>query len=849
MRAAIELGDEGCNKAPMAPATSTGPDALPVESILPDLAAALSESRNVILIAAPGAGKTTRVPLAMREAPFLAGRRIVMLEPRRVAARAAARHMARLMGEEAGETVGYRVRFDARVSDRTRIEVVTEGMLTRRLQSDPSLEGTGLLIFDEFHERSLDADLGLALALDVQSALRPDLRILVMSATLDAARLKTVLGDAPVIRSEGRAFPVETRHGERTRREDVGPAVASAVLAALGRHDGGILAFLPGEAEIRRAEERLRSAGLGPETLILPFHGSLGAAEQDRAIAPAGPGTRKVVLSTTLAESSLTIDGVSVVIDGGFKRVPQFDPASGMTRLKTVRVSLAAADQRRGRAGRLGPGVCHRLWPEVENRALAAHDEPEIAKADLAPFLLDVAAWGERDAASLKLLDPPPAGSLAQASDLLAALGAIDDKGAITAHGRAMAALPLHPRFAHMVIRGGAAGAGGIAADIAALLAERDVVDAPHDASIATRLEAMAGRARDVRGVHQGGLARARSAAQQIRRAAGARAGGGREDAGFLVALAYPDRIAKARDQQGRFRLASGAGVVIDPADALSREEFLAVATTDGKAADARIRLAAPLSRATLIERFADHFQRQDVLGWDRRAGAVVAREEQRLGALIIHERAQSDPDPERVAEAMIEGIRVLTIDALPWTAGVETLRDRVRFMRRVDPRGSWPDLSRDELLATLDEWLKPHLYGMSRAEHLSRLDLHSILSGLLTPAQRQRIETLLPTHFTTRNGTRIAIDYGGEDTAALEVKLQEMLGTADVPAIADGRLKLRIVLLSPAGRPLAVTQDLRSFWANAYPEVRAEMRGRYPKHFWPDDPLTAPPTRGRKPR
>ena len=818
-------------------------ETLPIAHVLPEIAAALAASPRVVLVAPPGAGKTTRVPPALMDAGFLGGRRIVMLAPRRVAARAAARHMAALLGEAPGGRVGYQVRFESRRSAATRIEVVTEGILTRRMLADAALDEVGLLIFDEFHERSLEADLGLALALDIQDTIRPDLRILVMSATLEAEGLSRLLGDAPIVRAQGRRYPVETIHAGRSLRQTVAEVVARHVEAVLSRHPGSVLAFLPGEAEIRRAGERLAAGGLPRDVTVLPFHGSLGGDQQDEAIAPSASGRRKVVLATTLAETSLTIDGIGIVVDSGFKRVPQFDPATGMSRLRTVRVSLAAAEQRRGRAGRLGPGVCYRLWPEEEERALPLHDTPEILQADLAPLALSLALWGAAEDSELRFLDAPPAGALAQGRELLRSLGALDKDGRITEHGRAMAALPLHPRLAHMVLKGKERGSGATAAAIAALLSERDLVDGRDDADLSTRLARLASG----RGP---GSRRAGAAAAQIRRIAGigneATTG---DEGGALLALAYPDRVAQARDKAGRFRMANGGGAVLDAADRLSQSPFLAIATTDGDPTQARIRLAAPIDRETIRQLFADRIDEAEQLHWDKRSGSVVAVVRERLGGLVLSERPIARPDPDRVGDAMLDGVRQLGLEALAWSEGARALIRRVETLRGVAPQEDLPDLGADHLRATLDGWLKPHLHGMTRREDLHGVDTERALAALLSHRQRQRLEALMPLRFVTPAGSSIAIDYESEDGPALQVKLQEMFGVRQVPAIAEGRLKLKIVLVSPAGRPLAVTRDLESFWANAYPQVRSEMRGRYPKHAWPDDPLTAPPTRGRKPR
>jgi ATP-dependent helicase HrpB len=810
---------------------------LPITPILPSLAKALAGHPNVILAAEPGAGKTTRVPLALLNENWLAGRKIVMLEPRRLAARAAASRMAQSLEEPVGRTVGYAVRLDRKVSAATRIEVVTEGILTRRLQADPALSDVGLLIFDEFHERSLDGDLGLALALDAQEGLRDDLKILVMSATLDEGRLSRHLGTAPVISAPGRAFPVVTRYGARPERATLALAMARAIRGGLDDAKRGILAFLPGEAEIRRTEEALGETSLPADIAVMPLYGAMALSDQDAVIRPAADGRRKIVLATTIAETSLTIDGIDMVIDSGLKRSPRFDPATGMTELATVRVSQAAADQRLGRAGRQGPGLCLRLWPEQEMRALKAHDEPEILIADLAPLVLELANWGVTDRTALRFLDPPPEGAFAQARDLLFELDALDDKGAVTPMGKVMARLPLHPRLAHMIVKATDLEAGGLAADLAALLSERDPLGREAGADIADRLAALR-RGNVGKAIRE----RIKSSAQQIRGLAGL----GKEDAGdvapgVLVALAWPDRIAQARGGRGRFRLSGGGGAVLPDHDALAREHFLAVATTDGASGDQRIFLAAALTRDDIETHFAAHIEERDIVRWDSRAELAVANRQRRLGALILGDRALAAPDPQAIAQAMTKGVAEMGLAALPWSDAAKSFKARLRFLRRVLPEEDWPDLSDDALLKTLDDWLSPYLAGMTRRAHLDRLDMAAIISTLVPHELKRRLDRLAPRHVAIPSGADIAIDYETEGDPVLRARLQEMFGLKETPRIADGRAALRIELLSPARRQLAVTQDLKSFWVNAYPQVRAEMRGRYPKHHWPEDPLSAP--------
>ncbi|MCA0201160.1 MAG: ATP-dependent helicase HrpB [Proteobacteria bacterium] len=816
--------------------------ALPIDALLPDVAAALAAHACAVVLAAPGAGKTTRIPLYLRDAAWLGERKIVMLEPRRLAARMSAVRMADTIGEAVGETVGFRVRLESKVSTRTRIEVVTEGILTRRLQSDPELADVGLLIFDEFHERSLDADLGLALALDIQRALRPDLKILVMSATLDDQAVADVLGNAPVLASSHRPFPVETRYLGAPAGDDLAREMAAAVRRALADEDGSILAFLPGEGEIRRTAALLEEGGLPSGCVVSPLFGALSPEDQNRAISPAPAGRRKVVLATTIAETSLTIEGVRIVIDCGYKRAPRFDPGRGMTQLVSVRVSRAAAEQRRGRAGRLGPGVCYRLWSEPEDRGLKAYDEPEMLQADLAPLALDLASWGVADPQALSWLTPPPVGAFAQASDLLRRLDALDGAGRITTEGKAMAALPLHPRLAHLVHRGVAMGYGTLACDVAALLSERDVLMGTRDPDIRLRLDALneGGRSTGLR-VNHGALARVRAAAKQIRGIAGAkREGTGSASAGILVALAYPDRIAQRRGGDGRFRLSGGGGAFLDPAESLAAQDYLAVADLDGAAREGRIYLAASIAQGEIEEAFAQDIAEGAEVVWDSREEAIAARQTRRLGALVLEAKPLRNADTDLMQAAMITGVRDMGLAALPWTDSTRMLRERIAVLRTAFPEDNWPDLSDATLLQTLDEWLGPYLQGITRRSHLTRLDLDAALRSLLPWPLPQRLDELAPTHLPVPSGSHIAVDYSNAGSPALYVKLQEVFGLKDTPAVAGGRIPVTLHLLSPAQRPIAVTADLKSFWANVYPQVRGEMRGRYPRHIWPENPLEA---------
>ncbi|MDP1839585.1 MAG: ATP-dependent helicase HrpB, partial [Reyranella sp.] len=724
---------------------------LPVDEALPRLKEALAGRNAAVLVAPPGAGKTTRVPLALLDAPWLDGHRIVMQEPRRLAARAAARRMAATLGEAVGETVGYRVRFDSKVGPRTRIEVVTDGLFLRMLQDDPSLDGIGCVIFDELHERGLETDLSFALVREAQTALREDLRVVAMSATLDPGPVAERLGGAAVIESAGRMFPVETRHLDREAAGRIEDTVAAAIRRALAEESGSALVFLPGVGEIRRVEERLQ--GLGPAIDIAPLYGDLSPADQDRAIAPSSAGRRKVVLATSIAETSLTIEGVRIVIDSGLMRMPRFSPRSGMTRLETVRVSQASADQRRGRAGRLEPGVCYRLWTAEAERGLLPFTPPEILDADLAPLALELAAWGVGDVASLPWLTPPPAASLATARALLADLGAVDDSGAITPHGRAMARLGQHPRLAHLVLKGRELGQGKVAALLVAILGERDFLRLPpgqRDADLRHRVDiALSGKA-------------PRQIAEVARRLTQNQASRETPDiamTGALLALAYPDRIGRRRaGTAGRYLLSGGRGAALPEGDPMANEEFLVVADLDGSTQDSRIFLAAPVTAGEIEELYAERIVAEEIVRWSPRDGAVLARRRRRLGALLLEDKPLSRPDADAVKAAMVDGIRQLGLKALPWSDDLARWRERVAFMRAHDE--NWPDLSDTPLLASLEEWLGPFLDGVSRRDHLARVDLAAALKALV-PWDRQRdLDRLVPTHIEVPSGSRVAVDY-----------------------------------------------------------------------------------------
>jgi ATP-dependent RNA helicase HrpB len=823
---------------------------LPIDAALPALTAALAQGTVAVLVAPPGAGKTTRVPLVLAGEHWAAGKKILVLEPRRLAARAAAERMAKTLGEAVGDTVGYRVRFGSKVSRRTRIEVVTEGVFTRLILDDPALEGVAAVLFDEFHERSLDADLGLALTRDAQQGLREDLRMLVMSATIDGARIAKALGDAPVIASEGRAFPIETRYIGRDPSRPVDMQVAEAIQRALRGDSGSILAFLPGQAEIRRTETRLRDEVADPAVDIHPLYGALETEVQDHAIAPAPPGRRKVVLATSIAETSLTIDGVRVVIDSGLARVPRYEPDVGLTRLETVRVSRAAADQRRGRAGRIEPGVCYRLWEEPQTAALEPYGQPEILAADLSSLVLDLAQWGVTNPATLVFLDPPPAAALSEARTLLVDLGAIDGTGRITSEGKALNRLPLPPRLARMVLDAGRKGSGRTAAEIAAVLSERGL--GGNDVDLRHRLDALR-RDRTRRADEARRMARRwAEIAQADSSVPGARDDRSDESAvgsvGATLALAYPERLAKNRGAAaGAFLLANGRGANIDPASPLAREPFLAVAEIIGSAAQGRITLAAAIDLADIEARFADRIEAREEVTVDAGMLALRCRRSRRLGAITLGEQPMPVKPDESTAKRLAAAIAAAGLDRLPWTKALRQWRDRVLFLRGAEG-DEWPDLSDAALAAGAAEWLAPLLADKAALAALTGAELESALLNTLPYAMRRRLEAEAPTHFDAPSGSRVPIEYDA-DGPKLAIRVQELFGLDRHPTVARGRVPLVIELLSPAHRPVQVTRDLPNFWRGSYAAVRADLRGRYPRHPWPEDPLSAPATRRAKPR
>ncbi|WP_423415955.1 ATP-dependent helicase HrpB [Hyphomicrobium sp. B1] len=811
---------------------------LPIDAVLGDVRAALRTHGVAVLVAAPGAGKTTRVPLALLDEPWRAGGKILVLEPRRIAARAAAERMAATVGSRLGEDVGLRARLNSRTGPRVAVEVITEGVFTRMILDDPELKGVAAVLFDEFHERSLDADLGLALALDARAALRPDLKIVVMSATLETRSVAKLLGEAPIIESEGRAFPVETRYLGRSpaRLED---DVVGAVRRAVSSEQGSILVFLPGQGEIARVAERLADQALPSNVDVVPLYGGLDPATQDRAISPAKPGRRKIVLATSIAETSITIDGVRVVIDSGVARVPRYEPDVGITRLETVRVSRASADQRRGRAGRTEPGVCYRLWDEPETQGLVPFADPEIRAADLSSLLLDCAEWGANDPRTLSWLDPPAEGLLAAARAGLEAIGALDPDGRISSEGRRLRMLPLPPRLARMIMKGGELGNASLAAEIAAILVERGI--GGNDIDLAQRLENFR-RDRSQRAEGMRALARqwARTASTDLLESRV-------QSPAALLALAYPERIAKSRGKRGNFLLANGRAGQIDEHQHLASAQYVVVAEMQGRAAATRIMLALATVEAEIEAIASDAIESRDEIYFDKDARVVRARRARRLGAIVLKSETRPVKDGDDVMAVLARGLADIGVAALPWTKAQLQLRNRVSFLRRNDE--TWPDLSDAALASTIDDWLSPFLLGKTRTTDVDAETLETALNALLPRQMRVRLDDEAPTHFTAPTSNRHPLDYESDDAPALHIRVQELFGLKEHPAIARGRLPLTLHLLSPAHRPIQITRDLPGFWAGSWRAVRADMRGQYPKHVWPEDPATALPTARAKPR
>jgi len=822
---------------------------LPIHDSLDEIRNALKRAGAVVVHAPPGAGKTTIVPPALLSEEWLGRNRIVMLEPRRLAARAAAHRMSHLRGESVGRTIGYRTRLDTKVSGATRIEVVTEGVLTRMVQQDPTLDGYGLVIFDEFHERSLQGDTGLALVLHTRHLVRPDLRVAVMSATIDGIAVARLLDNAPVVSSSGRHFEVETRY----RPVAVAPLAASfnatfvagTVRTALSETEGDVLVFLPGAPEIHRLGDHL---GQTDGADVIALHGSLSPQDQDRAIAPSSPGQRKVVLATSIAETSLTIEGVRVVIDTGLARRSRFSPRTGMSRLETLRVSRAAADQRRGRAGRTAPGVCYRLWAEDENATLQSFAPPEILEGDLAPLALDLAIAGVTDPSELSWLDAPPAAAFSQARELLRQLDALDELGKATTHGQSMSRFGMHPRLSHMILRASGSGLGALGCELAAILGERDPLRSLRDTvgtDLGSRVEAMR-KPREYPGVDQGALRRAADQARhwqsRLSKNDVAERHADPTALGRVLALAFPERLARRRPgPQPRYLLRNGTGATLPEGDPLGQEPFLVIAESDGRAPEARAWLTAPVTLSDVEEDFGDQVIEAHDVEWDEEHG-IRAWKERRLGALVLSRGLERSPDPQRVADAVAEGIRRHGLDLLPWSEGAIRLRERLAFLRAHDP--SWPDMSDGALMVSLLENLHDALGRIRSSRELRTLDVAGSLLGMLDWDQRRRLEQLAPTHFEAPTGSRLSIDYSDPQAPSVSVRLQEMFGARETPTVLSGRVALTLHLLSPAQRPVQVTRDLAGFWRSSYFDVRKDLRARYPKHAWPDDPVTATPTK-----
>ena len=817
----------------------------PIDEVLPQIQETFRTTKNVIFSAPTGAGKTTRVPISLLASEWMTGKKLIMLEPRRLAARRAAEFMAAQLGESVGQTVGYRIRGEAVVGKNTRIEVVTEGILTRLLQHEPELPDIALIIFDEFHERSIHADLGLALTLDVQEHLRTDLRILVMSATLDNIAVAKLFGNAQIIESAGFLYSITTNYARFISDKPIETRMVDIIIRALSEQEGDILAFLPGQREIRRVENLLWEKHLPTDVIVHSLFGDASYEQQSAALSPAPAGKRKVILSTSVAETSLTIDGVRVVIDSGLARTARFDVRRGMSGLVTVPVSKAIADQRRGRAGRQQAGICYRLWTEAKHAQLPEYPQPEIKTADLAPLVLHLAQWGTPTGSNLRFLDAPPEAHMAQARTLLEELGALDHHGKLTAHGKAMAELPLHPRFASMILRGMEFNCGALACDLAALLEERDILAGSKDTDIdlALRLHSLYQKHKGDNGI----INRITSQSKRLKQLVGIHneSNSVQENApGILLALAYPERIARRRENNSnRYQMASGTACVLPNGSLLAREEFLAIGEVDGIGTEVRVYLAAPLAKKDIQHVFAKDIIEEEEIRWSSNDEAVIARTISRLGAIVISEQ-NIDLHGEKVTAAMIEGIREMGLECLPWDKETHALQQRVQWLKKNLPSlEQLPDFSDRTLVDSLESWLSPFLDGCWKKEHLVKIQLLTILKSQLSHSLLQRIDSLAPSHLKLPSGSRAAIDYKSGDQPVLAIKLQELFGQRETPRIANGTVNIVLHLLSPASRPLAVTQDLHSFWKTVYPRIRKQLLARYPKHFWPEDPLSAKPT------
>lgn len=840
---------------------------LPIQAHLPKIRATLAAGRCAVIAAQPGAGKTTRVPLALLNEPWLENKKIILLEPRRLAAISCAGHMAGLLNERVGQTIGYHIRMDRKISQKTRIEVVTEGLFTRRIQNDPSLAGVGLVIFDEFHERNIHSDLGLALCLDSFEVLRPDLRILIMSATMDTKAVSSLMGDAPVITSTGKNFPVETIYTPLPTRQKTPVPIeticALAIKRALSEACGDILVFLPGVREILQVYSILEE-NLDPMIHICPLYGNLTPKEQAKAFCPSSPGERKIVLSTSIAETSITIDGVTIVIDAGLMRVPLFSPKTGMSLLSTIPVSRAAADQRRGRAGRTSKGRCYRLWSEYDHQLLKRFTRPEILSVDLCRFVLELSAWGVSDPKHLKWLDLPDEAALDQAQNLLKTLAALDEKGKITVHGKKMVSIGLHPRLSHMVIKADEKGQGFLACRIAALLEEPDILrfdTAGNDPDIRLRLDIIDAlidktkiRQKEFH-INTGMVHRIIASEKKIAQSFGIKpARINSEHAGALIAHAYPDRIAKKRNHQDNtFLMSSGKGAYFTQTNSVSINEYIVASHLDGNPRNARIYLAAPYSKQDFELDFLNRFNVVQTVSWDKKTGAVQAKEVTCFDKLEVWQQVLPFADPDLACNLLIEEIQRAGLGLLPWTQKVTRLRERTAFLRRTGRFPDLPDVSDKALEQQLEVWLKPFLSGIVSLKQLEKIDLASAFGSLLSWEQKQTIEKMAPTHILVPSGSKKPLIYSREnlclDRPILEVRIQELFGLCSTPKIVDHTIPVTLHLLSPAHRLVQVTMDLESFWKNTYKEVKKDLMGRYPRHFWPDDPLEAPATSRAKPK